>query len=411
MVTTLPELVLARFLQGVGGAALVPLSQAVLFDINEPKDFPRAMAIWAGAAQVGSIGGPALGGWLTENYSWRYVFYINLPIGVLTFIGLWRYLPARPGKPAARLDWLGFLTLSVAIGSFQVMLDRGEQLDWFSSGEIIIESLIAASSFYLFLAHTFTAQRPFIRPALFTNRNFTGGVVLVFVVGMTYFASLALQPPYLQSLMGYPVVTAGLVMGPRGVGTMAAMLLVGRLIGRLDIRLLLGIGLVLTVWSFQRMSHWVPDISQSEIVIVGIVQGIGLGFLFTPLSVAALSGLSAELRTEGAGIFSLGRNIGSSIGISVVGTLLTRNTQANHADIAAYVNPTNPILSEPAYSRFFDPLIASGRAAIDSVVTQQAQVIAYIDDYRLLMIATLLLFPLLFLFQRSRPGHVEVVLE
>ena len=272
---------------------------------------------------AGPVLGPVLGGWLTEAYSWRYVFYINLPIGALAFFGITTFLKETPRNATTSLDWFGFGTLSLAIGAMQVALDRGEEKDWFGSSEIIIESIIAASALYLFLVHTFTAREPFVRPSLFRDRNFTAGILFVAIVGLTYYASLALQPPYLQNLMNYPIVTAGLVLGPRGVGTMAAMMVVGRLIGPVDTRILLGTGLGLTAWSFYAMTGWTPDVSQTTIILVGVIQGIGLGFIFVPLSTVTLSTLSNEQRAEGAGLYSLSRNIGSSIGISVVNSLLT----------------------------------------------------------------------------------------
>jgi DHA2 family multidrug resistance protein len=401
MAQSLVQIVLFRVLQGAFGAALVPLSQSVLFSVYPKERQGFAMALFGVGVMVGPVLGPVLGGWLTENYSWRYVFYINLPIGILGLIGMIVYLPDTPRREGEKLDWFGFATLSLAIGALQVMLDRGEIKDWFSSGEIIIEAVVAASALYLFIVHTLTTEKPFVRPDLFRDRNFAAGVVFVSVVGLTYYSSLALQPPYLQELMNYPVVTAGLVMGPRGVGTMASMLIVGRLVGRVDTRILLGIGLALTAWSFYTMTSWTPDISQSAIIGVGIVQGVGLGFLFVPLSAATLSTLSAEQRTEGAGFYNLSRNIGSSVGISVVNALLTRNTQVNHASIASHVTAVNRGFDNPAIAQFWDPLTAAGRAALDSVITVQAQIIAYIDDYKLLMIATLAVFPLLLVFQRA----------
>ena len=412
MAQSLVQIVLFRVLQGAFGAALVPLSQSVLFIIYPKERQGFAMALFGVGVMVGPVLGPVLGGWLTEYYSWRYVFYINLPIGILGLIGMIVFLPDTPRREGEKLDWFGFGTLSLSIGALQVMLDRGEIKDWFGSGEIVIEAIIAASAFYLFLVHTFTAKKPFVRPDLFRDRNFAAGVVFVSIVGLTYYSSLALQPPFLQELMNYPVVTAGMVMGPRGVGTMASMLLVGRLVGRVDTRILLGIGLALTAWSFSAMTGWTPDISESTIIGVGIVQGVGLGFLFVPLSAATLSTLAAEQRTEGAGFYNLSRNIGSSVGISVVNALLTRNTQINHASIATHVTAVNHGFDNPSVAHFWDPLTAAGRAALDSVVTEQAQIIAYIDDYKMLMIATLAVFPLLLVFKRSsRPadtGHLAV---
>jgi DHA2 family multidrug resistance protein len=299
------------------------------------------------------------------------------------------------------LDWFGFGTLSLGIGAMQVLLDRGEELDWFGSNEIVIEGLVAASALYLFLVHTFTAKEPFVKPMLFRDRNFAAGTIFVFVLGLTYYASLALQPPYLQNLMNYPIVTAGFVLGPRGVGTMAAMLVVGRLIGRVDTRLMLGLGLSLSAWAFYAMTGWTPDVSQWTIVWVGLVQGIGLGFLFVPLSTVTLATLSSAQRTEGAGLYSLSRNIGSSVGISVVNALLTRNTQINHADIVEHVTAVNRAFESPLIMRLWNPLDAAGCAALDAMITQQAQIISYIDDYKLLMIAMLSVFPLLIVFKKT----------
>jgi DHA2 family multidrug resistance protein len=407
MAQSLVQIVLFRVLQGLLGAALVPLSQAVLLNINSKERQGSAMAIWGMAVMAGPVLGPVVGGWLTENYSWRYVFYINLPIGILAFLGMSAFLPESRQNAGEKLDWFGFGTLSLAIGALQVLLDRGEELDWFGSGEIIIEAIIAASAFYLFLSHTFTADEPFVRPSLFRDRNFAAGNLFVAIVGLTYYASLALQPPYLQDLMNYPIVTAGLVLGPRGVGTMAAMIVVGKLIGRLDTRVLLGTGLGLTAWSFYAMTGWTPDVSEMTIIVVGVIQGIGLGFIFVPLSTATLATLTPDLRAEGAGIYSLSRNIGSSVGISVVNALLTTNTQVNHAEIGQHVTAVNRAFAAPSIAQFWNPLTTAGRAALDAMITQQAQIIAYIDDYKLLMIATLAAIPLLIVFKRAGGGPTD----
>jgi DHA2 family multidrug resistance protein len=414
MAQSLVQIVLFRILQGVFGAALVPLSQTVLMNINTRERQGSAMALWGVAVMAGPVLGPVLGGWLTENYTWRYVFYINLPIGILAFLGMTIFLTETEKNASAKLDWMGFGTLSLAIGAFQVLLDRGEELDWFSSGEIWAEAIVAGSAFYLFLVHTFTSDTPFVRPALFRDRNFGAGTLFVAIVGLTYYASLALQPPYLQGLMNYPIVTAGLVMGPRGVGTMGAMLVVGRLIGWIDTRVLLAIGLGLTAWSFFAMTGWTPDISQAAIIGVGVVQGIGLGFLFVPLSVATLATLPPDQRAEGAGLYSLSRNIGSSAGISAVNSLLTQNTQANHAEISRHATTVNRMFDNPSIAQLWDPLTAGGRAALDAVITRQAQIIAYINDYKLLMIATLAVLPLLIVFKKvshtkTEPDHAVVM--
>jgi MFS transporter, DHA2 family, multidrug resistance protein len=404
MAQTLTQIVLFRVLQGAFGAALVPISQSLLFAIYPRERQGFAMAMFGIGVMIGPVLGPVLGGWLTENYSWRYVFYINLPIGIFDFLGIMSFLPNLPRDAVRKLDWFGFITLSVTLGAVQLILDRGQQQDWFSSGEIIVEAVVAACAFYLFIVHTFTADDPFVRPSLFKDRNFSAGMIFIVIVGLTYYASMALQPPYLQQLMGYPVVTAGLIMGPRGVGTMISMLVVGRLVGRADTRVLLGIGLGLTAWAYYAMTGWTPAVSQETIVVVTMVQGFGLGFLFVPLSAATLSTLPLQERTDGAGLYSLFRNIGSSVGISVVSALLVRNTQVNHAEIVAHVTAVNPALNSPAVAHFWNPLTAAGRAALDAMITAQAQVIAYVDDYKLLMIATLAVLPLLVVFNKPVGG-------
>jgi MFS transporter, DHA2 family, multidrug resistance protein len=403
MAQSLFQIVLFRLIQGGFGAALVPLSQSVLLSTYPPERQGSAMAYWGMAVMVGPILGPVLGGWLTENYSWRWVFYINAPIGILAFVGMTVFLPDTP-RSSSRLDWFGFATLSIAIGALQVLLDRGEELDWFGSSEIVIETVVSAGAFWLFLAHTLTTRiPPFVNPRLFYDRNFIAGTLFVFIVGVTFFAPLALLPPYLEELLNYPILTAGLVMAPRGLGTMAAMLVAGPLVGRVDTRILLGIGLALTAWALYDMTGWTPDVSDWTVAVNGLIQGAGMGFLFVPLSAVSLGTLPEALRTEGAGIFNLARNIGSSIGISAVSSLLVSNTQLNHALIATYVNPFNRLFQLPNIAHFWNPATAAGRALLDAQVTFQAQTIAYIDDFKLMMILTLLAFPLLLVFRKPPP--------
>ena len=411
MAESLTQIVAFRLLQGAFGAAMIPLSQTVLLTIYPKERHGFAMALFGLGVVVGPVLGPVLGGCLTENYTWRYVFYINGPLGIIAFLGMMVFLPESPRSGPQKFDWFGFGTLSLAIGALQVFLDRGEIKDWFGSSEIVIEALVAGSAFYLFLIHTFTAERPFMRPALFRDRNLSAGVMFSLVAFVTLYASLALQPPYLQDLMNYPVFTAGLVMGPRGVGTMIATLVVGRFVGKVDTRLLLAIGLGFSAWAFYVMTGWTPDVSQQDIVIAGLAQGAGFGVLFVPMSTVTLSTLAPADRADGASVFSLSRSLGSSIGISIFTALLTTNTQVNHADISTNVTAVNRAFADPTVTQFLSPLTAAGRAALDALVTQQAQIVAYMDDYKLLMIATLALFPLLIIFKKSRApvGHAAVV--
>jgi DHA2 family multidrug resistance protein len=349
---------------------------------------------------VGPILGPTLGGYLSEFYHWRWVFYINLPVGILTFLGLSTFLAETKGERPLGFDWFGFMTLSLAIGAFQMMLDRGEQLDWFASPEILAEAAISALALYLFLVHTFTTDRPFIDPRLFRDRNFSTGLVFIFIVGVILLATLALITPFLQGLLGYPVLTAGLVMAPRGMGTMAGMLLVGRLINRIDPRWLIATGFALTAISLWEMTGFNTDVGQAAIIRTGVVQGMGLGFIFVPLSTITFATLEPQLRTAATSLYSLMRNIGSSIGISLVIWLLGRNTQVLHAELGEHVTTFDPFLRHlPAA---WDVATTPGRAALDAELTRQALTIAYLNDFKLMMLVALVTLPFVLLLRRPR---------
>ena len=377
--TSLPEMVLFRLLQGISGAALVPLSQAVLFDINPPEQHGRAMAMWGVGVTLGPVLGPILGGWLTDDYSWRWVFFINVPIGIVAFLGLTASLPETERQSRA-FDFAGFLSLAIAIGALQLMLDRGSLKDWFASTEIVAEGLAAACAFYVFIVHSLTHRHPFLRPALFADRNFLTSNIFIFLIGVVLFATLALIPPMLQNQMGYPAVTSGIVTAPRGAGTMLAMMLVGRLVGRIDARIIVGTGLALTAFSLWQMTGFDLMMGESPLVVSGVIQGFGIGLAYVPLSTLAFGTLPAEMRNEGTAFFNLQRNIGSAIGISVVQTLLTRNTQIIHAEFVARI---------PPFAGLPD------LAALDAQITDRAAMIAYLDDFQLMMLGTLAVIPLL----------------
>jgi DHA2 family multidrug resistance protein len=406
---SLPQIVLARLLQGLCGAALVPLSQAVLLDINPPARHARAMAVWVMGVTLGPIIGPALGGWLTENYNWRWVFYINVPFGILAFLGILSFLPEAPIRKS-RFDFFGFTALSVGVASFQIMLDRGQLKDWFSSTEVCIEATVAGVAIYLFIIHmlTTTKQR-FVSPALFKDRNFLTGNVFIFVVGAVLYATLALLPPLLQDLLNYPVVTTGLVTAPRGAGTLAAMFIVGRLIGKIDIRLIIGTGFGLAALSSWQMTGFDVQMDSSTVVWSGILQGLGTGFVYVPLAAATFATLTPALRNEGTSIFSLTRNLGSSIGISVVNTLLTRNTQIMHATLGEHVSRYSSVMRAQMPGDGSPSLHTL--AGLNATVTEQAAMIAYIDDFKMMMILSLAAMPLVFLLRKApstvKPVHIE----
>jgi DHA2 family multidrug resistance protein len=387
---SLGQIVVFRVLQGMFGAALVPLSQATLLDIYPFERRGFAMAIWGVGVMLGPIMGPTVGGWLTENYSWRYVFYINLPFGLLAAAGLMIFLPGGKGEGKLRFDWLGFGMLTLGIGAMQLMLDRGQEHDWFTSREIIVEAVFACLGFYLFLIHIVYAREPLIRPSVFKDVNFSSGLTMMFMVGVLMVSSLALMTPWLQVLSNYPVETAGLIMAPRGFGSLVTTMLGGRLSAKVDARLLVGTGLLMLCYTFWLMTRWTPDVSEREIVIAVVIQGAAMGLVFSPLSVLAFVTLPPSMRTEGASLFSLLRNLGAAIGVSVFSSLLARNSQAMHEMIGATVTPFNRSLQAigPLH-HWIDPATRHGAALLDRMINQQAQIVAYADDYVMLIITTL----------------------
>ncbi|HEY4212497.1 MAG TPA: DHA2 family efflux MFS transporter permease subunit [Steroidobacteraceae bacterium] len=413
LAASLPQIVFFRFLQGVGGAALVPLSQAVLFDINSPKDFGRAMSIWGIGVTLGPILGPALGGWLTENYSWRWVFFINLPVGVLTYFGLLATLPESRNAHKSQFDFFGFAVLSLLVASLQMMLDRGQLLDWFSSPEILTEATIAGLSFYLLMVHMFTHKRPFLNPALFKDRNFVASNVFILMIGVVLFATLALLPPMLQNQLKYPVVLTGLVTAPRGIGTLIGMIVVGKLVQRFDPRLVMALGLVMTAYSLWQMSSFSIEMSAWPVMISGVFQGVGVGLVYIPLSMVAFTTLPATLRNEGTAFFNLLRNVGSSVGISVVMFLLTQNSQKLHSILGENITPFNIERNPAALAQHIDFSSKRGLLGLDGLIGNQSAMIGYIDNFKLMMVLTLLCTPFLFLIRvnKSGPAAKPTVLE
>ncbi len=411
MSNSLAEIVAARLLQGVFGAALVPLSQVVLLDINPKEKQGSAMAIWGVGVMVGPILGPALGGWLTDSYNWRWVFFINVPIGLLASYGMWKYIRPVPGPRRQRFDVFGFATLSLAIGALQLLLDRGQQNDWFSSTETWVEVIALIVMATYFTAHTLMTppDKSFVDFRLFKNQNYVTGVLFIFIVGLVLYATRALVPTMLETLMDYPVATTGLVTAPSGIGTMVMMLIVGRLIGKIDLRLMLFAGFVLTAVSLWQMAHYSLDLSRGDIVWPGVIQGIGMGLVFVPLSAATFATLSSEMRAQGTALFSLMRNIGSSIGISLVQTLLVRNTVIAHASLTERVTSASSAWQNPAIARAYDLSALPGAAFLDSSVTQQAAMIAYIDDFWLMLFLTLAVTPLILLIRP--PGRSGVAAD
>jgi DHA2 family multidrug resistance protein len=386
------------------GAALVPLSQAVMLDSYPAEQRGQAMAIWGIGIMLGPIMGPTLGAWLTETYSWHWVFLVNLPVGIFTVLGLLAFMDESEPRQGMRFDWFGFAALATGIGAMQLMLDRGEQLGWLSSPEIVTEAIVAVSGLYFFLAHSLTTTTPFVRFEIFKDRNYVGGILFMVVIGIVLFGTMALVSPYLQSVLNSPILTAGWLLAGRGIGTLISMLMVGRLMQLIEARYLILVGLMVTAVTLQQMSGFTDQTAASSIIWASVVQGTGIGLVFVPLSTVAFTTLPGHLRTDGTSILTLVRNIGSSIGISVMIANLTNSTIVMHANLAQYVTPFNNALQMPN-AAMLDLTTDTGRALMDQIITQQAVVVAYANDFRLLMCLTIAVIPLVFVIGSSRAAR------
>jgi DHA2 family multidrug resistance protein len=397
------QMVLFRLLQGMAGAALVPLSQSVLLDIYSAEERGQAMAIWGVGVMLGPIMGPTLGAWLTDNYSWHWVFLINLPIGVITAIGMVMFLEETQKQEHMRFDWFGFIALAIGIGSLQLLLDRGEQVGWFDSNEIWIEAIVSVAGFYYFFAHSLTTDQPFVRFEMFKDRNFVSGCIFMVVIGVVLFGTMALVTPFMQNLLGYPIQTAGYLLGSRGVGTLITMMAAPRLMKLVHPRYLILCGLLLAGGTLYYMTGFSLDVTKTTIVVTSIIQGVGLGLLFVPISTVAFATLPNHLRTGATAITTLTRNIGSSIGISMVIANLTSKTTEMHARLTEQVTPFNNAMQMPDVASNLNVHTDMGRAMLDAIVTQQAAMLAYINDFKLLMILTLAVIPMILIIGNSRP--------
>jgi DHA2 family multidrug resistance protein len=412
---SIEQMVLFRLLQGMGGAALVPLSQSVLLNSYPPEERGSAMAIWGMGVMLGPIMGPTLGAWLTENYSWHWVFLVNLPVGIVTAIGLMLFMDETKPQEGMRFDWFGFMSLAIGIGSLQLMLDRGEQIGWFDATEIWIEAIVSAVGFYFFFAHSLTTNNPFVRFELFKDRNFVSGCLFMVLIGVTLFGTMALVTPFLQNVLNYPILTAGMLLASRGIGTLVAMMMVGRLLKFVQARYLILTGLIITAYTLWEMTGFTDYTSSRTIMIFSVMQGVGLGLVFVPLSTVAFATLPGHLRTDGAAILTLVRNIGSSVGISMVIAELTNTTVKMHAHLTEYITPFNDALKMPDVASVLNMATDQGRAMLDALITKQAAIIAYGNDFKLLMVLTIAAIPLVFLIRKTTAaapaGDHEAVLD
>ena len=394
--TSLPEMVVFRILQGICGAMIAPLAQTVLLNINPKERIGQAMAIYGMGIMVAPIIGPTLGGWLTETLDWRWVFLVNLPVGVLCVVMLMLYMPTTEIKKR-RFDFFGFGMLALGVGALQLMLDRGAENSWFSSPETWLELGLVISGLWVFIIHSMTAEQPFVNLRMFTDFNFSLASVLMLVMGITLFSGLALLPPLLQNLMGYSVIFTGLLMAPRGLATMFSMMIVGRLSGKVDARILMLFGAFLMSYSLWDMTKFSLEMDYWPVITTGMMQGFGMGFLFVPLSTMAFATIAPKLRADATAMFSLVRNMGQGIGISLVVAVLSNMMQVNHAELAERLTATSQAVATQMPS-----LLTGSPQALSSVnglVTQQSAILSYLDDFWLMMLLSIGTIPLIFLLR------------
>jgi DHA2 family multidrug resistance protein len=396
------QMVLFRLLQGVFGAALVPLSQAVMLDTYALHERAKAMAIWGMGVMMGPIMGPSLGAWLTETYSWHWVFFVNLPFGIVTVVGLLVFMEETKLDSKLQFDWFGFAALAIGIGALQLALDRGEQLDWLNSPEIVLELIVSVVGFYYFFAHSFTTDRPFIQFAIFKDKNFATACIFMVVIGVVLFSTMALASPLFQNAFGYPILTAGLLLATRGSGTFVAMMLVSRLMKYFEAKILIATGLSLIAVTLFDMTGWTADTQVKTIVINSIIQGFGLGLVFVPLTTAAFMTLPNQLRTDGTSMLTLIRNVASSIGISIVIAQLTSGTTRVHAVLAEHITPFNNALQMPNVASTINLQTDIGRAMMDGILYAQAQIISFSQDFELVVLVTLCAIPLVFIMGSTK---------
>ena len=395
--TTSLQFVAARLFQGAASATLAPLSMAILLDELPPLRHGRIGIVWAVTALLGILSGPAIGGYLSEFHGWHSIFYVSLPAAVMAFAAMGLFLREKKAASSPRFDVFGFVTFSVGIAALQMLLDRGERLEWFCSPEIWTEAIASVVGFYLYIVHVMTREEHFLSRAMFKDRNFTVSAAMYFVFGFVLLPTLALTSPMLEELMGYPADTAGYLAIPRGAALIATLILSWRLPKAIDNRWVIVAGMALVVYGNWRMLGYSPLMDRWPVIVAGALQGGGLGVLMPALTRAAFSTLSPALRSQGTAFFNLARLYGSTIGIAIVQVYFYNNTQAVHLALAKHVRPYGPVAHATG------PLAGAHLAQINELVTGQAAMVAVIGQFKLLMIAMLAVSPLVLFLRQPRP--------
>jgi MFS transporter, DHA2 family, multidrug resistance protein len=407
--TSLSFLVVTRILQGAGGGALQPFSQSILLESFPAEKRGVAMAIFGLGVIVAPIIGPTLGGWITDNYTWRWIFYINIPVGALAIFLLHTFVEdppyiknARPG----RIDALGLGLLAIWVATLQIILDKGQEDDWFSAGWIRWFALISAVGLIAFIFRELKAKDPIVNLRIFLNRNFAVGTMVVLLLGVTIYGSITLLPLFLQTVMGYPALQSGLAQSPRGLGALVMMPIAGILVSRIDNRLLIAAGFLIYAFTSFTFSHVNLDISPGFITWPNILQGVGVGLIFVPLTTAALGALQREQIGNASGIFNLMRNLGGSIGISMVTTLLARRSQSHQSILVSHMTPYEPAFQQrlQALKRVLGSSQKANGAMYGTVV-KQATLLAYVDNFRLFAFLCVICALLVFLFKKAKANR------
>ena len=401
LATQLPELVVYRICQGAFGAPLVPLSQAIILEVFPRRQHSVATAVWGMGVVFGPVIGPTVGGYISEAYDWRWVFYIIGPFSLLAYLGSWLYIRDDRVDDTARLDWTGFISLSIALAALQLLLDRGNRLDWFDSTEVMIEAAVALICFHIFVAHILTAPKPYLNPWLLRDRNYALGVIMVFLYGMLNFTPMVLFPTMLQNLRGYPDSIVGLLLAVRGIGALLGNIVVVW-INRIDPRIGLALGFAAQAGSCLFLAQFDINMTTTDVAWASAVQGFGVGLAWVPLTIIMFSNIEPKDLPEGASVLHLLRNIGSSIYISLTVTVIIRSTTTNYMDMSRAINPFNELLSFPDTMGRWDVGSVEGLARLSGEIERQASMIGYLNAFYLLALTGFLSIPLILLARRNK---------
>ncbi len=399
--STLEELILWRVIQGISGAPLIPLGHTLLLDTSPRHQHGKVLAIYGMANVVGPVLGPAIGGEVSDLYGWQWAFWMIVPLAILTAVGFRFILPVRPNRESPNLDWSGFITLSIAVAGAQLVLSRGQRLDWFQSQEIVIATLLAGIAFYMFVAHSLTSERPFVRLSLLSDRNYALGLLLVFFYGMLNFAPIVLLPPLLQNHADYTDAAIGSFIAWRGVGAgMGAAF--AMLTGRIDARIMMMIGFAMQVYGGWGMMQYDLNVSPELLAFNTVLQGIGIGIAWIPITVVTFATLAPEARGEAMGMFHLLRNFGSSIFISVAVAEIVRTSSVNYARMIETVSPFNSVWYMPWATGSWSLESQSGMAAFAGEVSRQAAMIGYMNAFTMYTVIGIVALPLCLLARMPR---------